>query len=338
MQIKELLKAKIVALNQLPNVEVLIREKLISDSTLLSEIGTYLLDLGGKRMRPLLALFIARALGTKTPGKPLYALAAGLELIHMATLLHDDIIDKSPLRRHKDSPFKKFGADTTLLCGDFLLTRAFSLCAHLNEYIIDATERACVELTEGEILETPLFAQKHSVASALVIAEKKTASLFKLAAEASAHLAGAQEPLLEACSSYGKNLGIAFQILDDVLDVTSTSEELGKMAGIDILERKPSFVNVFWLASGDPKAQRLLTKPNPSDNSEEISFIKSVIPELRKSAAVTQARNLAKEYAEKARSSLNQIYKTAQIQGLEVEKEAFSTLELFVDYTISRIS
>jgi geranylgeranyl pyrophosphate synthase len=147
----------LAGLQGMKEVETLISSKLTSDAELLETIPAYLLGLGGKRIRPAMTLLVSRAFGSKSvefPVAEVIDVAAGIELIHMATLLHDDIIDKSPLRRHKQSPFLKFGLGNSLLAGDFLLVRAFSLCARLDRYVIDATEQACIELTEGEILET----------------------------------------------------------------------------------------------------------------------------------------------------------------------------------------
>jgi octaprenyl-diphosphate synthase len=241
------LKSVIAGLPGMEAVETVIRSKLVSDAPLLEEIPAYLLELGGKRMRPVLTLLVARALGQQTPAPALIDVAAGIELIHMATLLHDDIIDNSDMRRHKASPLNRFGQSETLLAGDFLLVRAFSLCARLDAAIIDATERACIHLTEGEILEVPLYATQHSRETALTIADKKTAALFELAAYSAAHIATANPTVTSSMAAFGQALGIAFQILDDILDVTSDADLLGKPSGTDIRERKPSIVNILLL-------------------------------------------------------------------------------------------
>ncbi len=319
----------LASLSGMQRVDALIREKLSSEAELLSQIPEYLLNLGGKRMRPALTLLAARAFGMAQPTQALLDVAAGIELIHMATLLHDDIIDKSPTRRHKESAFMKFGLENTLLSGDFLLVRAFSLCARLDSYIINATEQACIELTEGEILEVPLHKQKHSLDSSLTIARKKTAALFRLSACSAAHLAGAGAAATEKMAEFGEKLGIAFQILDDILDVTSDENLLGKKSGLDLIERKPSVVNVLWLASGSALSKRLITPP---DRDDEI-FARQALEELRPGKVVREARELALKFVDGASQALSQ----AAALAPKVEQSALDDLRALVEYTTERV-
>ena len=174
----------------LTEVEEFINKSFVSDATLLQEIPQYLHSLGGKRIRPILTLLVAKACGETEITKDLLYIASGIEMIHLATILHDDIIDNSNLRRNKVSANIKFGINNTLLAGDFLLVRAFGLCGHLSDSIVTETEKACVALTEGEILETPLFQDHHNLDSYINIAKKKTASLFALAGFCGSHIAG----------------------------------------------------------------------------------------------------------------------------------------------------
>ena len=161
-----------------------------SDAPELTTISTYLMQQGGKRIRPVLALLSARLFGMNEPSTALVDVAAGIELIHMATLLHDDIIDESPVRRHKRSAYLEFGLPPSLLTGDFLLVRAFGLCALLDDFVVQRTEQACVELVEGEILEGKLTpSNPASFPHYLNVVSKKTASLFALACELGGHQA-----------------------------------------------------------------------------------------------------------------------------------------------------
>lgn len=315
-------------LTGLSEVENLVAAKLDSEAALLTEIGHYLLSMGGKRIRPILCLLVARVLGVRSPPSQLIEVAAGIELIHMATLLHDDIIDKSPLRRHRESPFKKFGAESTLLCGDFLLTRAFSLCAHLDEFVINATERACIDLTEGEILETPLFQSKHTVDTSLTIARKKTASLFRLAALTAAHIAGLPEELVRRMGDFAENLGVAFQILDDILDVTADERTLGKQSGIDLHERKPSLVNVLWQQE-EGELSRRLSAPPAADDSQ---WVQAALAELRGSRAIEKAQRYALNHAEAARAALDEVVAA----HATVSKADAELLQMLVDFTVAR--
>ena len=326
---KERLLAAVAQLDGLEQVEALIRSKFTSEAIMLSEISEYLLKLGGKRIRPVLCLLTARALGMHEPSSSVLAVAAGIELIHMATLLHDDIIDRSPMRRFERSPYSKYGTARTLICGDFLLTRAFSLCAHLDTYIIDATELACIELTEGEILETALSQETHDVESCITIARKKTASLFRLSAESAAHLCGASRSAVSAAAEFGTQLGIAFQALDDILDVISDESLLGKRCGTDIREQKPSLINVEWLASGDSLAKTLLCGEVTATESQ----VTEALNKLRGSVVAERAMKRARAHAEAAREALE----TLQAQAAKPDLAAFSDLSAVINYVLERL-
>lgn len=325
---KARLAAAMSATKGLDRIEALIEEKFVSDAALLGEIPRYLLTLGGKRMRPVLSLMMARALGQATPTPALIDVAAGIELIHMATLLHDDIIDRSPLRRHQASPFVKYGLESTLLSGDFLLVRAFSLCARLDSFVIDSTEQACIELTEGEILEVPLDREEHTIESSLTIARKKTASLFWLATRTAAHLSGAAPEIVDQASRFGEKLGIAFQILDDILDVVASEDLLGKKSGIDIREKKPSLVNVLWVRSGSARAEALRSSAPISDD-----FVAAAVAELRASPVVDEARAMALRFTAEATEALDTIESTAQ----QIDRAAVGHLRTLIEYTLERM-
>lgn len=315
-------------------IEARIASSFESEAPLLREVPRYLFELGGKRIRPLLALLVARAVSGKAPSQSLIDFGAGLELIHMATLLHDDIIDKSPLRRHKESAYRKYGIESTLLGGDFLLIRAFGMCARLDRYVIDATEAACVELTEGEILETPLYRERHDLQSSLRIARKKTAALFALAGRGAAHLAGASNSAAEHFAEFGERLGVAFQIVDDLLDVTADEATLGKQAGLDIHERKPSVVNVLWLASGSPLAQGLLLPSDGVSVVAEEEFVRGGLAELRASAVITEVKDLASREGELALEALDRAIAAGPIG----DSSMVATLRGLVDKAIERAS
>jgi geranylgeranyl pyrophosphate synthase len=317
----------------LPAVEQLIASKFTSDAPRLAEISDYLFRLGGKRLRPSLTLLVAKAFGMKEPAQSLIDVAAGIELIHMATLLHDDIIDGSPVRRHHPSPYAAFGTNDTLLTGDFLLTRAFSLCARLDPFIIDATEEACIHLTEGEILETPLFLSTHSLASSRTIAEKKTAALFRLGARSAGFLCGLRNSALDSLAQFGNYLGIAFQMLDDLLDVISPEERLGKRPGTDIRERKPSIVNMLWLATNTPLSQRLSMRPEQNEEP----FINEALAEIANSPIINQARDYARAEALSAQAALQEAARQARLADMPVCDEALSSLQLIIAYTLERM-
>jgi octaprenyl-diphosphate synthase len=312
-------------------VEELIRSKIAAEASQLQQISSYLLELGGKRIRPALCFLTARAFGKHPPEPKLIQIAAGIELIHMATLLHDDIIDKSPRRRNSDSAYLKFGLGDTLLTGDFLLVRAFSLCAQLDETIVLATERACVELTEGEILERPLSLYQASIEESLTIARKKTAALFRLACFAAAHLAKANPEIVNACSEFGESLGIAFQILDDILDVTADETLLGKPRGTDIREGKPSVVNILWLQTGSSLAAELLLSPQEMGELSAEQVERGIIELTEDNGEpVKEARKLAKHYADCALQNL-EILEQSQNQS------SLPELRALCDFVLTRL-
>ena len=325
---RERLFNSLSSLSGMDEVEAIVQSKFESESKLLTDIPQYLFSTGGKRMRPVLCLMTARAFGLSPTESKLTEVAAGIELIHMATLLHDDIIDNSPKRRHQESPFVKFGLGDTLLSGDFLLVRAFSLCARLDRPIIDATEVACIELTEGEIMETDRPLAEHTIETSLEIARKKTASLFRLATYSAAYLAGLRGELLTLLSEFGESLGIAFQILDDILDVTSSEDLLGKQSGTDIREQKPSAVNLLWLATNSTLAKKLTDK-----NQLSSEYVAAALEELKQSSVVSDARTLALSYADKARGSLQKAASLAP----KYDRSFLTDLESIIDYTVERV-
>ena len=287
-------------LNDLNALELHIKASLNSEASILNDIPTYLLGLGGKRIRPLLVFLSAKLLNHKELSLDLLNIAAGIELIHMATLLHDDIIDKAPLRRNKESAFKKYGESKTLLAGNFLFVKAFGLCAKLDPFIIEQTESACVELTEGEVLEE---LSQFQIDQSLTISAKKTASLFCLAALSGVFVATKDKEPAINFSDFGRSMGIAFQISDDILDVISKRDVLGKEPGTDIRERKPSLVNCLWLKSGSTLAKEILvsgTSPTPNLIAESLS-------EIKDGSIIHEARQIGITYVERADRALEEL-------------------------------
>lgn len=330
-----------------------ISAKFESESEKLSEIAQYLFSIGGKRLRPALTLLVAQAFSLNCSSPRLIDIAAGIELIHLGTLLHDDIIDRSPLRRKHTSPYAKYGACQTLLAGDFLLVRAFALCSQLDREIIEAAERACVNLTEGEITEGSLHEWVPTIEEYYYkIAAKKTAALFALGAFSAGHLAGLRSFESEHLRRFGEDLGIAFQILDDILDVTSDSDTLGKKPGTDIRERKPSIVNLMWLNSGDPAAKRLLTPPISDENSSktntsersaveneitEEAFIEESIAKLcsgESKQVILECREEAKRFALSARKHLHAAADSSSLTNPQYIK----VLDTLINYTLTRVA
>ena len=299
---------------------------LTSDARVLTEIASYLLQQGGKRIRPLLTILSGRLFGMRMPSSSLIDVAAGIELIHMATLLHDDIIDQSPLRRSQPSAYKLYGLTKSLLAGDFLLVRAFGLCSHLDSFIVDATEKACVELTEGETLEGTLNPADHrSLDDYFVIVRKKTASLFALSCLVGAHLAEADQTHVIRLRSFGKNAGMAFQIVDDILDIVADEGLLGKPAGTDLRQKTPSIINLLWLRSEDPAAREFFGKEQITEQD-----CREAINRLKQSSIINEAIRLARGFCERAHEELR------LIDGPFVDETSRLQLEALLSYTLNR--
>ena len=277
-------------------------------------------------MRPLITLLAADAV---TPGEinpQVVSVAAGIELIHMATLLHDDIIDASPLRRKSVSPFKKYGLAPTLLSGDFLLVRAFGLCASLGSFVVENTEQACVELTEGEVLEGRLGAGRQvSFDDYLNVISKKTASLFWLSAKLGCHLAGADPSIVSLATNFGLSAGVAFQMADDILDVSGTEQQIGKPRGIDLRQGTPSLPNILWHQSGDSRAINFFNLENPAPDD-----VYDAIVILTDEGYIEKSHTLAHGWAERSLSILADLEK--HLPG----KEALSSLAAIVNYSLNR--
>ncbi len=309
----------------LRDVENKIRSTLSSEAQVLTDISTYLLELGGKRMRPLLTILVSQLFKMKKPSQALIEAAAGIELIHMATLLHDDIIDQSPLRRSKPSAYSQFGLTSTLLTGDFLLVKAFGLCALLDDFVIKETEKACIALTEGEVTEGLLTGAAIPTLDAyLNVVEKKTASLFALSTVVGAYLAGASQEDILKLRVFGKYAGIAFQMIDDILDITADEDLLGKPAGTDLRQKTPTLVNLIWIEEEPEKAKDFFRR----DSSEK--EIKDTLIYISRSPVIDKARLLAKDYAGRATNALLSI--PEESINTKVRAQLFSLL----DYTLER--
>ena len=207
-----------------------------SNESTIAEICHYLVDAGGKRLRPTFILLVYRACGG-TEAKVVDAIdaAIALELIHSATLLHDDIIDRGLLRRGKPSAFARYGFGPSLIAGDYLFCRAFELCGRFEERLVRTAAQACIQLTEGEVMEGRM---RHNAAASLedyiAVITRKTASLFSAGGRVAADLAGSRARTIEAMEQLERALGLAFQMVDDLLDVIGPEEKIGKPVGSDL--------------------------------------------------------------------------------------------------------
>ncbi len=226
--------------SDLTQVEQRIAEVLTSREPRLTEIADYLINAGGKRVRPAVALLMFRACGGNQI-TDMVDLSVSLELIHTATLLHDDIIDSNDVRRGKDAAPLRFGISDTLVTGDFLFCRAFEVCGRFEPKIVAWAAQACVQLTEGEILQGRYRRNLEADEEVYIeIIARKTASLFSAGTRIGAYLAGVSDAMVERMNQCGRDIGIAFQMIDDVLDIEGDASNIGKRVGTDLLDGNPS--------------------------------------------------------------------------------------------------
>jgi octaprenyl-diphosphate synthase len=286
---------------ELKRVEQRLSGLLNSREPLLNEIGHYLIGAGGKRVRPMVAILTFRACGGGDP-TDIIDVATALELIHTASLLHDDIIDGSETRRGRASALRRFGLADTLVAGDFLFGQAFALCGRFDEKVISWATDACISLTEGEVMQGRF---RHNPAVAvddyLEMISRKTAALFAQGARIGSTLAGAPEEVVARMAECGFCVGMAFQIIDDVLDVEGDGNLTGKPVGVDMKEGNPSLPVVLAIRR-DPEVKRIFQKKHPT--SEETA---QALERIRRSGVLAEARQLAESYGRQALTALEKL-------------------------------
>ncbi|MCA3158238.1 MAG: polyprenyl synthetase family protein [Burkholderiales bacterium] len=282
-------------------VDAVIHQRLQSDVVLINTISDYIIAAGGKRLRPALLLMMARALGYH--GAYRHEMAAVIEFIHTATLLHDDVVDDSDLRRGRQTANAVFGNPASVLVGDFLYSRAFQMMVEPGQMAImrvlaDATNT----IAEGEVLQL-LNCHDPNVDEAryLQVIRYKTARLFEAAAQIAALLAGAGEETQAACAAYGRHLGTAFQIIDDVLDYSGDSQETGKNVGDDLREGKLT-LPLIWLREQGTDEQQALVRAAIVEG--DLTLIEPLTRALQDSGALNYARQCAQREAELAEAAL----------------------------------
>ncbi len=258
-------------------VDDLIRESLKSDVMLVSQVSEYIVTSGGKRLRPLVVLLAARALGYTGDGH--VQAAAIIEFIHTATLLHDDVVDSSARRRGRDTANTVFGNQASVLVGDFLYSRAFQMMVQLGrmrvmQILADATNT----IAAGEVMQLMNVRDADlSEASYRQVIYRKTARLFEAGAQIAAVLADRRAGDEEAMIRYGRNLGTAFQLVDDALDYGASPEELGKNLGDDLAEGKMTLPLIYAMEKADESARRTIRGAIEAGGLEHLAAIRAVI-------------------------------------------------------------
>ena len=285
-------------------VDAVIRARLSSQVALINQISTYIVSAGGKRIRPRLVLLFSQALGFAGPEQ--YELAATVEFIHTATLLHDDVVDESSLRRGRATSNAIFGNAASVLVGDFLYSRAFQMMVAVNrsrvlEVLADATNI----IAEGEVLQLMnMHDPDLSVDEYLRVIRFKTAKLFEASARLGAVLAGADGSLEEDCATYGRALGTAFQLVDDLLDYEGNSDELGKNVGDDLREGKPTLPLLVAMQRAMPDERQLI---RAAIEHGEVERLPDIIGIIKRTGALDATRAAAEDEAEQARQAVQRL-------------------------------
>ncbi|MFJ1300591.1 octaprenyl diphosphate synthase [Bordetella genomosp. 5] len=281
-------------------VDAVIRERLNSEVVLIRTIGDYIIGAGGKRMRPAMVLMVARALGYQ--GTHHQLLAAVVEFIHTATLLHDDVVDESDKRRGRDTANAVFGNAASVLVGDYLYSRSFEMMVEADSMrIMQILSQATTVIAEGEVLQLlnvhdPEVSQERY----LQVVRYKTAKLFEAAAQVGAVLAGATPEQEEAAAAYGRHVGTAFQLIDDVLDYSGDALALGKNVGDDLREGKPTLPLIRVMEVGTPEQQQLIRDAITTGDAD----FAAVAQAIQQTDALQHAREAAEAEAQRARDAL----------------------------------
>ena len=261
-------------------VNQLIIQQLHSDVGLVENIGHYLVEAGGKRLRPLMVLLTANALGYPQSGKCEHLdLAAIIEFIHTATLLHDDVVDMSSLRRGRPTANAQWGNAPSVLVGDFLYSRAFQMMVKIgNMDIMAILANTTNVISEGEVQQL-VNAKNPEVSEEnyYQVIDKKTAILFAAACEVAAVLAGATNAQREAVQAYGRKVGVAFQLVDDALDYTGDAATLGKNVGDDLAEGKPTLPLIYAMRTGTPEQTSVIASAIRNGDASQLSTILDIV-------------------------------------------------------------
>lgn len=278
-------------------VDALIRRRLASDVVLIGQVGEYIIGSGGKRLRPALLLLCAGACGYR--GTAHHELAAVIEFIHTATLLHDDVVDESELRRGRRTANAQFGNPASVLVGDFLYSRAFQMMVGLrNMRVMEVLADATNTIAEGEVLQLLNVRNAAVEESAyLEVIRRKTAKLFEAAARLGGILGGAAPGIEEGFAAYGAHLGTAFQLIDDVLDYSGDRQETGKNLGDDLNEGKPTLPLIHVMQRGTAAQAALVRRAIEEGGRDDLP---AVLDAIRDTGALEHARTCAREEADRA--------------------------------------
>ncbi|KAA0694948.1 octaprenyl-diphosphate synthase [Halopseudomonas laoshanensis] len=279
------------------DVNALIMRQLHSRVPLVEKIGHYIISAGGKRLRPLVVLLSARACGLEDARQ--HSLAAIIEFLHTATLLHDDVVDISDQRRGRSTANSLWGNAPSVLVGDFLYSRAFEMMVELGDMqIMRVLANATNVIAEGEVLQLSKVRDASTdEATYMEVIRSKTAMLFEASTHSAGLLAGAEAAQTEALRGYGNALGIAFQLVDDVLDYNGDAQAMGKNVGDDLAEGKPTLPLIYTMREGTAEQAALVRKAIQKGGIDDIQAIQQAV---RECGGLEYTSRLAREQSEEA--------------------------------------
>jgi octaprenyl-diphosphate synthase len=306
--VQALLKAEMSA------VDKLILQRLSSEVVLINQLGTYIVNSGGKRLRPMIVLLSALASGYQ--GDKHILLAAVIEFIHTATLLHDDVVDSSDMRRGKATANDIWGNEASVLVGDFLYSRSFEMMVEAsNMHVMDILSHTTNNIAEGEVMqllninEPDISEQRYDE-----VIRAKTAILFEAAARIGGVISEQSRTVEQSLASYGQHLGVAFQLVDDLLDYSSSSEALGKNVGDDLAEGKPTLPLIHAMQHATVKDKKTLSEAIRSGGLDKIDEVIAIIESTKSLTYTSQRASAEAEKAKQAISVLpNSVYKDAMV-------------------------
>ncbi len=295
-----------------------IRSRLSSEVALINQISAYIIEAGGKRIRPALLLLTSQAISNGTPLKHHLDMAAVVEFIHTATLLHDDVVDESHLRRGRATANAAFGNAASVLVGDFLYSRAFQMMVAPNDIrIMEILADATNTIAEGEVLQLMnMHDPDVNEARYMQVIHFKTGKLFEASSALGALLAKATPEQYVAAQAYGKHIGATFRLVDDILDYTASAEQMGKNAGDDLREGKPTLPLIYLLDHGTPEQKSLIR--SAIEQAEELpeDLFQQVYQAIMNSDAIKYTETAALREAQLARESLKCFPQNAATQSL----------------------
>ncbi|MFQ6289654.1 octaprenyl diphosphate synthase [Yersinia enterocolitica] len=283
-------------------VNTTILDQLNSDVVLINQLGHYIISGGGKRIRPMIAVLVARALGYQ--GTKHITVAALIEFIHTATLLHDDVVDESDMRRGKATANAAFGNAASVLVGDYIYTRSFQMMTSLESLrVLTLMSDATNVIAEGEVLQlmncnNPDITEENY----MQVIYSKTARLFEAASQSAAVLSDATEKQELALQNYGRYLGTAFQLIDDLLDYSSDGTTLGKNTGDDLNEGKPTLPLLHAMHNGTPEQAAMIRQAIEEGNGRYL--LEPVLAAMQQCGSLDYTRQRAEEEADKAIAAL----------------------------------